>query len=54
MYAIIGSQAPGTQPMLTLVAVDTCSTKHMLVLVAVDVRSVSIVMVSYLLFLLDG
>ena len=37
MYAIIGSQAPGAQPMLTLVAVDICSTKHMLVLVVVDI-----------------
>ena len=37
MYAIIGSQAPGTQPMLTLVVVDICSTEHMLVLVAVDI-----------------
>jgi hypothetical protein len=37
MYAIIGSQDPGTQHMLILVAVDICSTKHMLVLVAVDI-----------------
>ena len=37
MYAIIGSQAPCAQPMLTLVAVDICSTKCMLVLVVVDI-----------------
>ena len=39
MYAIIGSQAPGAQPMLTLVAVYICSTECMLVLVAVDICS---------------
>ena len=37
MYATIGSQASGAQPMLTLVAVDICSTEHMLVLVVVDI-----------------
>ena len=37
MYAIIGSQAPGAQPMLTLVVVDICSTECMLILVAVDI-----------------
>ena len=45
MYAIIGSQAPGTQPMLTLVVVDICSTKHMLVLVAVDICGTECVLV---------
>ena len=39
MYAIIGSQAPGAQPMLTLVAVGICGTEHMLVLVSVDICS---------------
>ena len=37
VYVTIGSQASGTQPMLTLVVVDICGTEHMLVLVAVDI-----------------
>ena len=37
MYVIIGSQAPDTQPMLTLVAVEICGIKHMLVLVVIDI-----------------
>ena len=45
MYAIIGSQAPGAQPMLTLVVVDICGTKHMLILVAVGICSTECMLV---------
>ena len=46
MYATIGSQAPGAQPMLTLVVVDICGTECMLVLVVVDIYGPECMLVS--------